>query len=121
MTSINYNHNPVDNFREMTETNPMFRTIAYFSMEIGIRPDIPTYSGGLGVLAGDILKSGADLGVPIIGVSLMYRKGFFTQTIDDTGWQKETETEWNPSEIMTLLPFDVQLTLEQRKVNVRVW
>jgi len=121
MTSINYNHNPVDNFREMTETNPMFRTIAYFSMEIGIRPDIPTYSGGLGVLAGDILKSGADLGVPIIGVSLMYRKGFFTQTIDDTGWQKETETEWDPSETMTLLPFNVQLTLEQRKVNVRVW
>ena len=121
MTSIDYNHNPVDNFREMTETNPMFRTIAYFSMEIGIRPDIPTYSGGLGVLAGDILKSSADLGVPVIGVSLMYRKGFFTQTIDVTGWQKESETEWDPSKEMTLLPFDVQLTLEQRKVNVRVW
>lgn len=121
MTSIDYNHNPVDNFREMTDTNPMFRTIAYFSMEIGMRPEIPTYSGGLGVLAGDILKSSADLGIPMIGMSLMYRKGFFSQSLDKTGWQKEQDTEWDPSKEMTLLPFDVQLTLEQRKVNVRVW
>jgi starch phosphorylase len=54
--------------------------IAYFSMEIGLESDIPTYSGGLGVLAGDTLKSSADLSLPMVAVSLIYRKGYFTQS-----------------------------------------
>ncbi|SRR6056297_878303 len=121
MSRIKYNENPVTNFRDVTESSPMFRSIAYFSMEIGMRPDIPTYSGGLGILAGDILKSSADLGVPVIAVTLMYHKGYFEQSIDDSGWQKESEKKWDPSSFMTLLPFDIQLTLEQRKVTVKVW
>ncbi len=63
--------------------------IAYFSMEVGLQTDIPTYSGGLGVLAGDTLKSGADLGLPMIAVSLLYRKGYFRQELSLDGWQKE--------------------------------
>ena len=61
------------------ENDPAFRPLAYFSMEVGLKESIPTYSGGLGVLAGDILKSAADLGVPMAGVILLYRKGYFVQ------------------------------------------
>ena len=56
---------------------PNDRSVAYFSMEIALRPDLPTYFGGLGVLAGDMLRSAVDLGVPIVGVTLVYRKGYF--------------------------------------------
>ncbi len=57
--------------------------IAYFSMEIGIKDDIPTFSGGLGVLAGDTVKSAADLNLPFVAVTLVSRKGYFKQDIDD--------------------------------------
>ena len=63
--------------RSLMENDPAFRPLAYFSMEVGLKETIPTYSGGLGVLAGDILKSAADLGVPMAGVTLLYRKGLF--------------------------------------------
>ena len=59
--------------------------VAYFSMEIGLGPLLPTYSGGLGALAGDSLRSAADLGVPMVGVTLVHRKGYFRQTLDATG------------------------------------
>lgn len=62
--------------------------IAYFSMEIGLSNDIPTYSGGLGVLAGDTLKSAADLKLPMVGVTLASRKGYFNQDLDADGWQQ---------------------------------
>ncbi|MGZ4731185.1 MAG: response regulator, partial [Terriglobales bacterium] len=58
------------------------RKIAYFSMEIALRPDLPTYAGGLGILAGDMLRSAADLGVPLVAVTLVYRKGYFRQRLD---------------------------------------
>ena len=61
--------------------------IAYFSMEVGISHSIPTYSGGLGVLAGDLLKSFADMGAPIIGVTLLNSKGYFFQEINSEGDQ----------------------------------
>jgi glycogen phosphorylase len=61
------------------------RHIAYFSMEIGIDPRVPTYSGGLGILAGDTIKSCADLNVPIVGMTLLYTKGYFYQTLDEQG------------------------------------
>ncbi|NCC97878.1 MAG: alpha-glucan family phosphorylase, partial [Synergistales bacterium] len=83
--------------RKMMESEASFRKIAYCSMEIGIKPSIPTYSGGLGVLAGDILKSAADLGVPMVGMTLLYRNGYFRQSFDDSGWQQETPVIWNPS------------------------
>jgi starch phosphorylase len=59
-------------------------SIAYFSMEIALDEGMPTYSGGLGVLAGDTLRSAADLGVPMVGVTLLHRKGYFRQTVDST-------------------------------------
>lgn len=60
--------------------------IAYFSMEIALAAEIPTYSGGLGVLAGDTVRSGADLKVPMLAVTLLYRKGYFRQRLDASGW-----------------------------------
>ncbi|HDO36590.1 MAG TPA: alpha-glucan family phosphorylase, partial [Nitrospirae bacterium] len=70
--------------------------IAYFSMEIGLRSDIPTYSGGLGVLAGDTIRSAADLKLPIVAVTLLTKKGYFRQDIDDNGRQIESPDDWNP-------------------------
>src|SRR5574338_1310319 len=66
------------------------RRIAYFSMEMALDERLPTYSGGLGVLAGDRLRSCADLGVPIVGVTLLYRNGYFQQSLDATGQQHES-------------------------------
>jgi len=96
--------------------------IAYFSMEIGFQNDIPTYSGGLGVLAGDTLKSAADLGLPVVAVSLLYNKGYFVQHLDRDGWQTETPVNWNPSEKgMRLLPNKVKVRMEGRDVFLQVW
>lgn len=78
--------------------------IAYFSMEIGLETQIPTYSGGLGVLAGDTLKSCADLGLPTVGLTLLYRQGYFRQEINAEGRQVERPVEWDPSEKLILLP-----------------
>ena len=73
--------------RKLMESDPAFRPVAYLSMEIGIKESLPTYSGGLGILAGDILKSAADLGVPMVGLTLLYRKGYFEQSFNADGWQ----------------------------------
>src|SRR5207237_4845661 len=67
--------------------------IAYFSAEFGIHESVPVYSGGLGVLAGDHLKSASDLGLPLCGVSLMYREGYFRQYLNVDGWQQERYPE----------------------------
>ncbi|HYO60652.1 MAG TPA: DUF3417 domain-containing protein, partial [Actinomycetota bacterium] len=69
------------------------RTIAYFSPEFGVSEALPIYSGGLGVLAGDHLKAASDLGVPIVGIGLLYRQGYFEQSIDADGRQVERYTE----------------------------
>jgi starch phosphorylase len=91
-------------------------------MEIGFQTDIPTYSGGLGVLAGDTLKSAADLGLPVVAVSLLYNKGYFRQYLDSDGWQSEAPIDWNPAEKgMTLLPNRVKVRLEGRDVHLAVW
>ncbi len=78
--------------------------IAYFSMEIGIQNDIPTYSGGLGVLAGDTIRAGADLKLPMVAVTLLTKKGYFIQELDEHGKQTERPVSWDPSQYMTLLP-----------------
>ena len=70
------------------------RTIAYFSMEIGLESGMPTYSGGLGVLAGDTIRSAADLEIPMVAVSLLHRKGHFFQRFDEEGWQHEEPVAW---------------------------
>ena len=96
--------------------------IAYFSMEIGFQSDIPTYSGGLGVLAGDTLKSAADLGLPVVAVSLLYNRGYFRQYLDADGWQSEAPIEWNFAEKgMVALPNRVKIRLEGRDVYLGVW
>ncbi|HSE34518.1 MAG TPA: alpha-glucan family phosphorylase, partial [Candidatus Paceibacterota bacterium] len=96
-------------------------SVAYFCMEIGLENDLPTYAGGLGVLAGDMLKSCADLEVSVIGISLLYRKGYFRQRIDQSGWQTEVAEEWNPYEKLVLLPEVVTIELEGRTVSIRAW
>ena len=77
------------------------QTVAYFSMEIAVDPAVPTYSGGLGVLAGDTVRSAADLKVPMLGVTLLYRMGYFTQKLDASGWQSETPTDWKVESYVT--------------------
>lgn len=95
--------------------------VAYFCMEIGVDSRIPTYAGGLGILAGDMLKSAADLELPMIGVTLLYRKGYFHQRFDNSGWQIEEDEHWEPREILIRLPHEVTITIEGRTVRVCAW
>ena len=96
-------------------------TIAYFSMEIGLEPAMPTYSGGLGVLAGDTIRSAADLQVPMVAVTMLYRKGYFYQQLDASGWQREGPVEWIVEDYLVELPQRVTVTIEGRSVHLRVW
>jgi glycogen phosphorylase len=96
-------------------------SVAYFSMEICLEQAIPTYSGGLGVLAGDTLRSAADLEIPMAGVTLLHRKGYFQQQIDADGNQIERPVEWRPEEILEPLDVTVSVKLEGRDVRVRPW
>ncbi|HVJ08502.1 MAG TPA: alpha-glucan family phosphorylase [Acidisarcina sp.] len=95
--------------------------VAYFSMEIAVTPGMPTYSGGLGVLAGDTLRSAADLGLSLAAVTLMHRKGYFRQHLDAAGVQTEENQPWNPEEV--LIPEEPRVTVmvENRPVVVRAW
>ncbi|RPH84211.1 MAG: alpha-glucan family phosphorylase, partial [Desulfobacteraceae bacterium] len=95
--------------------------IAYFTMEIGINSNIPTYSGGLGVLAGDTIKSGADLELPMVAVTLLTRKGFFRQELDEKGRQIEHPYIWDPATFMTRLGRQVSVEIEGRPVAVQAW
>jgi len=95
--------------------------IAYFSMEIGVHNDIPTYSGGLGVLAGDTIRSGADLKLPMVAVTLMSRKGYFIQQLDSAGKQTELPALWDPAAYMKLLPHRVTVQIAGRDVQVQAW
>ncbi|HKV24370.1 MAG TPA: alpha-glucan family phosphorylase [Candidatus Acidoferrum sp.] len=101
-------------------TTPAIR-IGYFSMEIAVKPEFPTYSGGLGVLAGDTLRSAADLGIPIAGVTLLHRKGYFRQRLDAKGQQFEEAEEWSPESKLEEMEPEVTLELEGQAVKVRAW
>src|SRR6476660_7155794 len=94
-------------------------TIAYLSMDVAIDSDIPTYSGGLGILAGDMLRSAADLGVPMVAVSLLHRKGYFDQRLDAPGHQLESPSKWSPENRLEPLPERVAIAIEGRNVIVR--
>jgi starch phosphorylase len=96
-------------------------TVAYFSMEVGLESAMPTYSGGLGVLAGDTLRAAADLGLSMIGITLLNRKGYFEQTLDDRGNQTEGPVIWNPADDLKLLPVTATVTIEGRTVRIRPW
>lgn len=95
--------------------------IAYFSMEIGLNKDIPTYSGGLGVLAGDTIKSAADLRLPLVAVTLLTKKGYFRQVLDERGRQREEPEDWEPSRFMIPLPHRVSVEIEGRTVYIQAW
>jgi starch phosphorylase len=95
--------------------------IAYFSMEVGIKSEIPTYSGGLGVLAGDMVNSCADLKIPLVVVTLVSRKGYLKQKITEVGEQLEYPDEWDPSKFMDLLPDEVNVKIGGRNVKIRAW
>ncbi len=95
--------------------------IAYFSMEIGVSCDMPTYSGGLGVLAGDIVKSSADLRLQMVAITLVSRKGYFRQKLTELGEQLELPDEWDPAKTLTRMPKIVTVTIENRPVKVQAW
>ncbi len=95
--------------------------IAYFSMEIGIDENIPSYSGGLGILAGDTIKSAGDLNIPIVGVTLLSENGYFYQKLDENGNQIELPIQFAVSNFLELLPTVSTVKIEDRDVKVRAW
>ena len=103
------------------EILPTTGVVAYFSMEIAIQPAMPTYSGGLGVLAGDTLRSAADLGVPLVAFTLIHRKGYFQQQLSATGDQTEDIQPWNPADFCKEVEARIAVAIEDRVVTVRAW
>ncbi|WP_433194930.1 alpha-glucan family phosphorylase [Nocardia sp. CA-107356] len=110
------------------QTDEPVRGIAYFSMEFGVTEVLPNYSGGLGILAGDHLKAASDLGLPLIGVGLLYRSGYFRQSLTADGWQTEHYPALDPQGLpLRLLTTDGSPVLihvampDQRVLRARVW
>jgi len=95
--------------------------IAYFSMEIALFKEIPTYSGGLGVLAGDTVRSAADLSLPFVAVTLIHRRGYFRQELTPEGNQIEHPVIWDVERLLTPLPHKVKVTIEGREVTIGAW
>lgn len=95
--------------------------IAYFSMEIALRSEIPTYAGGLGILAGDTMRSATDLALPMVAVSLISRAGFFRQTLDQSGLQHEETENWEPRRWAQPLDAKIAVHIEGRMVWIRAW
>lgn len=95
--------------------------IAYFSMDVAVDSKIPTYSGGLGVLAGDMLRSAADLEIAMVAVSLVHRKGYFNQRLDAHGNQLESPAQWSPEAQLKPLPQRIAVLIEGRNVWIRAW
>lgn len=95
--------------------------VAYFSMEIALRSEIPTYAGGLGVLAGDTLRTAADLRVPLVGVTLVSRAGYFRQELDASGRQREHPAPWNPASWACPLDAKAAVHIEGRSVWIGAW
>lgn len=103
------------------EILPTSGLIAYFSMEIAINPAMPTYSGGLGMLAGDTLRSAADVGIPLVAFTLLHRKGYFQQHLNDSGEQTEEVQPWDPAAFCKEEAARVTVSIEDRVVTVRAW
>ena len=95
--------------------------VAYFSMEIAVSPAIPTYSGGLGVLAGDTLRAAADMGLPLAAVTLAHRLGYFRQHLDANGVQTGESQSWSPESILASEEPIVTVTIEGRPVAIKAW
>jgi starch phosphorylase len=95
--------------------------IAYFSMEIALHPAMPTYSGGLGILAGDMLRAAADRELPMVAVTMLHRKGYFYQTLDSSGRQTANDVEWRVEDFLQELPQRAAVKIEGRTVHLRAW
>lgn len=95
--------------------------IAYFTMEIGLDEAIPTYAGGLGILAGDTVRSAADQGMSMVVLTLLHRKGYFQQHLDANGWQSEEDVSWQVSEKLQEMEPRCTIEIEGREVQLRAW
>lgn len=104
-----------------TLAHPPKRFVGYFSMEIALENAMPSYSGGLGVLAGDTIRAAADIRLPMVAVSLLYRKGYFRQRLSDDGTQTEEPVEWEVEKFLQEEAPRVTVTLEKRRVELRAW
>jgi starch phosphorylase len=104
-----------------TLAQPPKRFVAYFSMEIALENAMPSYSGGLGVLAGDTIRAAADIRLPMVAVSLLYRKGYFCQVLADDGTQSEEAVEWEVENFLQEEAPRVTVSLENRRVELRAW
>jgi glycogen phosphorylase len=104
-----------------SQANSVKRFIAYFSMEIALENAMPTYSGGLGVLAGDTIRAAADLRLPMVAVSLLYRKGYFTQRLAEDGSQTEDPVEWRVEDFLTEESARASVSIENRRIELRCW
>ena len=104
--------------RNKKDRNP---TVAYFSMEIGINNSMHTYSGGLGLLAGDSLRAAADLNVPLVGLTLIHRQGYLRQKLSADGWQTEEPDPWEIEKVLQKESPRISVTVEGRQVQVRAW
>jgi starch phosphorylase len=103
------------------QVNGNKRLVAYFSMEIALENKMPSYSGGLGVLAGDTIRAAADLRLPMVAVSLLYRKGFFTQHLSEEGVQSEEPVDWRVEDFLHEETSRISVPLENRRVELRCW
>lgn len=100
---------------------PSSYKIAYFSAEIGLTASLPTYSGGLGVLAGDHIKAAADAELPLCAVSLLYKEGYCRQRVDEEGVQTETYPRFDPKPLLKKIPIVLDLPLRGRRVKIHAW
>jgi glycogen phosphorylase len=103
--------------QSLSDRNP----VAYLSMEIAVTPAMPTYSGGLGVLAGDTLRAAADMGLRLVAVTLVHRQGYFDQHLDANGRQTEESQPWSPESVLAKEEPVVRLMIEGRNVAIRAW
>jgi starch phosphorylase len=107
--------------RSTNNGTPSTARVAYFSMEIALESSLPTYSGGLGILAGDMLRSAADLGMPLVAFTMVHRYGYFVQRIDEHGRQHEFPDAWHPERTLQRAPATVVITIEGRPIKVGAW
>jgi starch phosphorylase len=105
---------------ETPQVDLTVRKIAYFSMEIALSKALPTYSGGLGMLAGDTLRSAADNGAPMVAVSLVHRRGYFQQHLDGAGQQTESDVPWTPESLPSANQI-ISFQMQGRELAVRAW
>src|ERR1700675_1698670 len=104
-----------------TQASSVKRFVAYFSMEIALENAMPSYSGGLGVLAGDTIRAAADLRLPMVATSLLYRRGFFSQHLTEDGTQTEEPVVWKVEDFLKEESARVSVPLENRRVELKCW